>query len=310
MLKILLILILLFLSGCSMKKPITWQKRVIENEAKPIDLVFDEYGKNHKQTILFLHGFGESRYTWRFLIDDLSKEYHLVMVDLKGFGESPKPEDEEYSVYDQAKIIQKFIEDHQLKNLTLVGRSFGGGITLVLALMQEEGLLKEKIDRMILINSMSYKQKLPSMMRVLTYPIIGFLGIHLLGDRKIAKEAYSYAFSNDKLIPMSSVEHSEKMLGMPSAKYAYLKTVNSIVPDDITKMEKSYRDIKIPTLILWGKDDVSIPYRFGKRLHKELPYSRLRLFDKVGHMPQEEVPQKVIKEIQNFMKNVKSSKSL
>ncbi|HHH51157.1 MAG TPA: alpha/beta hydrolase, partial [Campylobacterales bacterium] len=188
------------------------------------------------------------------------------------------------------------------KNLTIAGRSFGGGVALVLALMQEKNMLQTKIDRLILMNTMSYKQPLPSMMRVLQKPIIGYLGIHLLSAETIAKEAYAYAFSNDKLIPKDSVEKSAKLIDMPNAKYAYKQTVDYIIPDDIAKIEKEYKDIKIPTLILWGKDDVSIPYIFGKRLHQDIPNSYFSLFKGVGHMPQEEAPQKVIYEIEKFIK--------
>jgi len=301
MLRVLLIILSLLFVGCAVKKPITWEKRVVESNLTHLELAFSEYGREHNQTMLFIHGFGESRYTWRFLVNDLSKKYHLVTIDLKGFGESPKTEDDDYSVYDQAQIVHDFIKSKNLKNLTVVGRSFGGGVTLVLALMQEQGIIKNRLDRLILINSMSYEQKLPSMMRVLTYPVIGYLGIHLMGDETIAKEAYTFAFCNDELIPLSSIDHSAKMLSMPLAKYAYLKTVNNIVPDDIKFIEKSYKDIKLPTLILWGKKDVSIPYRFGKRLHQDLPHSHLKIFDKVGHMPQEEAPKKVLEEIKRFM---------
>ncbi|MCK4442119.1 MAG: alpha/beta hydrolase, partial [Sulfurovaceae bacterium] len=59
--------------------------------------------------------------------------------------------------------------------------------------------------------------------------------------------------------------------------------------------------IKIPTLIIWGKDDVSIPYKFGQRLHHDIPNSHFSLFEGIGHMPQEEAPQKVIDEIEKFM---------
>ena len=299
--KIFLILLPFLFISCANKKPITWNRRVIHSDIKPLRLAYDEYGKNHKTTLLFLHGFGESKYTWHFLIKPLSKYYHLITLDLKGFGDSPKTEDDDYSVYDQAKIVQEFIEDKKLKNLTVVGRSFGGGVALVLALMQEKKMLKIKIDKLILINTMCYKQNLPSMMRVLQEPIIGYLGIHLLSAETIAKEAYAYAFSNDKLIPEESVEKSAQLIDMPNAKYAYKQTVDYIVPDDIAKIEKEYKDIKIPTLIIWGKDDVSIPYKFGQRLHHDIPNSHFSLFEGIGHMPQEEAPQKVIDEIEKFM---------
>jgi len=156
---------------------------------------------------------------------------------------------------------------------------------------------------------MSYKQPLPSMMRYLQKPIIGYLGIHLLSAKTIAKEAYAYAFSNDSLIPKESVEKSAQLIDMPNAKYAYKQTVDYIVPDDIAKIEKEYKDIKIPTLIIWGKDDVSISYRFGQRLHHDISNSHFLLLDKVGHMPQEESPNKVIKAIEEFMAKTKPHNS-
>jgi pimeloyl-ACP methyl ester carboxylesterase len=301
MLRVLLMILSLLFVGCAVKKPITWKKRVVDSNITHLDLAFSEYGKGHNKTMLFIHGFGESRYTWRFLVHNLSKKYHLVTIDMKGFGESPKLEDDDYSVYDQARVVNEFITKKNLQNITVVGRSFGGGVALVLALMQEHKIIKSRLDKLILINSMSYQQKLPSMMRVLTYPVIGFLGIHLMNNRTIAREAYSFAFCNDELIPTSSIEHSAKMLSMPLAKYAYLKTVNNIIPDDIKIMENSYKNITLPTLILWGKKDVSIPYKFGKRLHKDIPNSYLKIFENVGHMPQEEAPQRVLREINRFM---------
>ncbi len=298
-----LILISIIFIGCSSKNPVTWDSRVSNSHIKPLNLAYDEYGKEHYKTILFIHGFGESRYTWRFIVKQLSKRYHIITIDLKGFGESPKTEDEDYSVYDQAKLVQEFIEEKGLKHLTVAGRSFGGGVALVLALMQERGLLKTKIDKLILINTMSYKQHLPSMMWLLQKPIIGYLGIHLLSADTIAKEAYNYAFSDDSLIPKDSVEQSAKMIDLPNAKYAYKQTVDYIIPDDIAKVEKEYRDIKIPTLIIWGRDDVSIPYRFGERLHKDIENSILIILDNVGHMPQEEAPEQVIEAIEEFEKS-------
>ena len=141
------------------------------------------------------------------------------------------------------------------------------------------------------------------MMWLLQKPIIGYLGIHLLSANTIAKEAYNYAFSNNSLIPKDSVEQSAKMIDLPNAKYAYKQTVDYIIPDDIEKIEKEYRNIKIPTLIIWGRDDVSIPYRFGERLHRDIENSTLVILDGVGHMPQEEAPEVVIESIEEFEKD-------
>ena len=296
-----LILITVFFVGCSAKKPITWEQRINNTHIAPVKLVYSEYGKEHKKSIVFIHGFGESQYTWRFLVEELSKKYHIYTLDLKGFGESPKTDDDDYSVYDQAVLVQQFMQKHQIRDATVVGRSFGGGVALVLALMQNESSLEKKIDKLVLINSMSYSQRLPSMLRDLKIPFFGFLGIHLFSNAWIVESGYKYAFFNDDLIPKKSLTHAEKMLSLPLAKSAYLKSVHCLIPDDIKEIEKKYREIRLPTLILWGEDDVSIRVDMAKRLHKELPNSHLKIFKETGHMPQEERPKEVLKEIERFM---------
>ena len=294
-------LFLLFFMGCSSKLPVTWQSRIIDYPIKALPLVYSEYGNPKNKTLVFLHGFGENRYTWRYLVPKLSQKYHLILLDLKGFGESPKTEDFAYSVYDQAILIKDFMQSHHLDNITLIGRSFGGGVALVLALMQEKGLLENKIEKMVLINSISYRQVLPSMLRTLKKPVIGYLGIHLFSNDWIAKEGYRYAFYNNALIPKESVDYASACLALPSAKYAYLETVNQLIPDDIEIMEKAYRDILLPTLIIWGRDDVSLSVRHAYRLHRNIQNSSLKIFPYVGHMPQEEAPKKTLKSIEYFM---------
>ena len=299
--KVFLFLWFILSVGCASKSPISWQNRVLESRVEALPLTYLEYGVEHSETILFLHGFGESKETWRFLVPKLSQKYHLILLDLKGFGASPKPKDEAYSVYDQAKLVALFMAQKQLKDVTLVGHSLGGGVSLVLALMQKDRVMPKRLKQLILINSMSYKQQLPSMLRVLNRPIIGFLAIHLASNDYMAKEAYRYAFYNDDLIPKESVEASSNYMRYPLAKYAYLQTVEQLIPDDIEMIERRYREILLRTLIMWGREDVSIGLYQGRRLHRDLKNSKLIIFSKVGHSPQEEVPQKVTREILRFM---------
>ena len=298
----LLAYLLLFI-GCSQKTPITWEERILNSKMDYLPLYYDEYGDKSNRTILFLHGFGENHHTWRFLVPKLASKYHLIMLDLKGFGDSPKLEDKAYSVYDQALLVNELIKKERLTNITLVGRSFGGGVALIMALIQEDKLVAKNIEKLVLINTMSYKQKLPSMMETLNQPIIGYLGIHLLDNERMAYDGYKFAFYDDSLIPKESVQATAAYLSFPLAKYAYLETVHQLIPDDITTIEKRYAEITLPTLILWGREDVSISVNKAYRLRSELKNSHLKVFPYVGHMPQEEKPNVVADEILKFMES-------
>lgn len=303
--KFLLMVMATFFIGCSQKVPITWKDRVLHSQVDTLSLSYSEYGeKELKPTLVFLHGFGENRYTWRFLVPMLSEKYHLILLDLKGFGDSPKIDNDYYSVYDQAQLVYQFIQEKKLENITLVGHSFGGGVALVLALMQKEQFFDKKINKLVLINSMAYNQNLPSMLRNLTTPVIGYLGIHFLSNDYLVKEAYRYAFYNDALIPKESLAYSANYLSFDNAKYAYIKTADQLIPKDIKQLEKRFESIDLPTLILWGNEDISIRVDKAQRLHRALKQSSLKLFPHVGHMPQEESPALVSKEIINFMESV------
>ena len=301
---IILIFLLLMFQACASKKPVTWQERILKQEAPKLELVYTQYGNPKNKTLLFLHGFGESKETWRFLVPILSQKYHLVLLDLKGFGVSPKPKDGAYSVYDHAAVVANFIEQKKLKDVTLIGRSFGGGVALVLALMQHDQLMAKRLSGLIVINSMSYKQNLPSMLETLNEPIIGYLGIHLISNDWMAREAYQFAFYNNDLIPKESVAYASSILSLPRAKYVYLETVEQLIPVDIELIEKRYREIDLPTLILWGREDVSIHVSKAYKLHRDIKDSKLKIFPKVGHMPNEEAPAKVVDEILKFMEEL------
>jgi pimeloyl-ACP methyl ester carboxylesterase len=300
--KILLITsFVIFFIGCTQTRPITWDERILDAKIEHLSLYYDEYGDKSNKTILFLHGFGENHHTWRFLVPKLATKYHLIMLDLKGFGDSPKLKDKAYSVYDQALLVNEFIKEKDLKDITLVGRSFGGGVALIMALIQKDKLADKRIEKLVLINSMSYKQNLPSMMETLNQPCIGYLGIHLLDNEWIANEGYKFAFYNDSLIPKDSVKATAAYLTFPLAKYAYLETVHQLIPEDISNIEKRYKEITLPTLIIWGREDISISVNKAYRLKSELKNSKLKVLPYVGHMPQEEKPDVVSDEILKFM---------
>src|SRR5918996_950632 len=85
-------------------------------------LHFEVYGSG--DPILAVHGLGASVYTWRNLKGRLP-DHKLILIDLKGHGKSPKPHDTQYSIPDQAELVLQFIHEQDLKNLTLIGNSYG-----------------------------------------------------------------------------------------------------------------------------------------------------------------------------------------
>jgi len=287
------ITIVLF-SGCVTKNPNTWQYRVINAPTSDIKLHTNISGKG--KPLLMLHGFGSSSYSFHHIVEPLSKKYRVYNFDLKGFGNSPKPKDYRYSVYDQAVLVSNFIKEHNLTDITLIGHSYGGGVALSLALMDQKN-----IKKMVLIDPAAYKQYIPSLIRKVQIPFIGPLAFYLLPSSYEVKESYYYAFYDKKKINKTTIKEITNNLSKENAKTAYLYAIDDLIPEDISDVSKRYKYIKIPTLILWGDKDVVIRKSKGYRLNKDLQNSELKIIKNCGHIPHEEKPKTVLKYLLNFL---------
>src|ERR1700716_4637564 len=171
--------------------------------------MFEEIELHHKiygagNPVLCIHGFGASLFSWRNFVGHLSQSYQLILIDLKGFGESPKPPGSRYSVQDHADLVYKFILDHDLKNLTLVGNSFGGSLSLLLSIRlieNEPGRLRA----LILIDPGAYKQYIPGYVKLIGFPLIGALAVYLTPATWMAKSVLKLAYYDPKKITAEQI---------------------------------------------------------------------------------------------------------
>jgi pimeloyl-ACP methyl ester carboxylesterase len=268
-------------------------------DQRDVELYYESRGAGNP--VVLLHGFGGNIYTWRNLIDPLSKQCQLIMIDLKGFGKSPKPRDNHYEVQDQANLIFKFIVDHKLTKLTLVGHSYGGGVALVTALK----LMKERpncLRRLVLIDAAAYNQDLPGFIDVLRTPLLGRIALSLLSNKQKVRMILKKSYYDDSRITDSQVAAYAAPLASDGGNYALIRTAKSIVPRDIQQIALGYKEIRVPTLILWGRQDKIVPLEIGKRLNRDITGSLLVILEDCGHIPHEEKPEDAIAAISVFLK--------
>lgn len=269
-----------------------------------VELNYEKYGQG--DPVICLHGLGASLYTWRNLIHPLSENHELFLIDLKGYGESPKPRDGRYAVQDQAELIYEFIQAHDLKNLTLMGTSYGGAVSLMVAMMlcdNDPG----RLSKLILIDSAGYNQALPWHIKLLKTPFVGWLSIHLLPGKSSTKRVLRYVYSNRSLITREQVAAYSKPIKSAGARQALLHTARQAIPANIEELTSRYKDISVPTLIVWGEDDKVIPLKIGEMLAEAIPDSKLEVLQGVGHAPHEEAPEKAIPLIVEFLQRPRST---
>ena len=281
------------------KKTGSWRQLMQNTQAtNHIELYHEFYGSG--DPILLIHGFGGSTYSWRELIPHLSQRNKIIALDLKGFGKSPKPEDSEYSIYNQASLVINFIQEHELESITLVGHSYGGAVALVVALTMLESN-PTLLSKLILIDSVAYAQPMPSFIKVLRTPILRWIVRLILTKKQQVKSVLKLGYYDDDKINDGAVRVYVEALDSPGGKHAIVQVAEQIIPEDIEELCSVYKNIEVPTLILWGREDEIIPLWVGKRLASEMPDSDLVIIEQCGHIPHEEKPEKTIKIITRFL---------
>ena len=100
---------------------------------------YREQGNLHFPALVLIHGLGCSLQYWSCVFDDPQfAHYHLLALDLPGFGMSDKPDNYDYRLSSQADLVLAFVERLHIQQFSLVGHSMGGAIAILLALKFSE----------------------------------------------------------------------------------------------------------------------------------------------------------------------------
>jgi pimeloyl-ACP methyl ester carboxylesterase len=264
----------------------------------PVNLYVTEAGEG--PPLLLIHGFGTNIFTWRRVAPELARHHRVIAVDLKGFGQSDKPFDERYSALDQAELLAQLIEDRDLRDVTLVGHSFGGGVALMLAL-QADTRLAGRLSKLVLLDSIAYPQKIPVFFKLLGVPVMSQLGVRMAPSAWQIEVALKIAYYDDSKIDPAEIQAYAAPMQTAAGKNAIIYSARQIVPDGLDRLAARYNTITLPTLILWCDHDRIVPLDVGLKLRRAMPNSTFKLVSDCGHMPQEEQPEATLRLIRGFL---------
>lgn len=251
-------------------------------------------------TFVLVHGYGGSSFTWRYWLPALAARGHVVLVDLKGFGAAPKPDDGRYAPVHQAELVHRLIVQRDLRRITLVGHSLGGGISLLVALR----LLEEpapRLHRLVIVAGAAYVQKLPPFVSLARHRHLSGLLWRLLGVRRIVRRVLRSIVYDPSRVSVGQIEGYAQPLSQPGARGALIQSALQIVPGDLDQYTARYPSLNVPTLLLWGSHDRVVPTVVGERLAANLPDATLVVLQACGHLPPEELPEESVAALEAFL---------
>jgi pimeloyl-ACP methyl ester carboxylesterase len=250
-----------------------------------VDLHVVEQGEG--PPLLLIHGFGTNAFTWAKIRVMLSLRNTVLAIDLKGFGDSPKPRDRAYSLGDHAEAVLQLVERRKLDDLAIVGHSWGGAVALLVALELEQRAAA-RVRSLVLIDSMCGPQHLPRFLALLRGPVLGALIVGLVPPIWLARFVLLFSYFDPRKIEDAFVDAYAAQLRERAGRRALRATARGMISADFASLLRRCGDIRAPVLLLWGSEDRIVPLSVGERLAATIPGARLVVLERCGHVPQEE----------------------
>ena len=254
--------------------------------------------------ILFIHGLlGSSRH-WAHLVEALTDRHRVLIPDMFGHGASEKPVGD-YSLGAHAATLRDLLDQLGVEKVTLVGHSLGGGIAIQFCY-----LFPERVEGLVLVASGGFGRAVNPLLRAATLPGAELM-LPVLASRRLSSKAESVGRAFGKLGVKAGSDLSEVWEGFISlsdadSRRAFLCTTRSVMDpggQTVTAHDHLPQMTGIPTLIVWGSRDRMIPCSHGKVAQQAIPGSRLEVFDKIGHFPHLDAPERFAEVLSEFMED-------
>ncbi len=270
-----------------------------------VDIHYKEFGQGESVFVL-LHGFGASEFSWREVVEPLSKLGRVIVYDRPGFGltERPMPGDwagtNPYGVQGNVEILDGLMSELGVEKAILVGNSAGGGVATAYALEHSE-----KVDGLVLVDpavGSGRGGRFPSwLLPLMASPQLRHLGPLLV--RSIAGESgddtIRLAWHDPTLITQDVYEGYRRPLkadNWDKALYEFAIAANPV--NYVDRLE----ELSMPVLVVTGDDDRIVPTESTVQLAGKIAGAQLVVFDQCGHVPQEECPDQFMDAIITFLK--------
>ncbi|MFN4891862.1 MAG: alpha/beta fold hydrolase, partial [Bacteroidota bacterium] len=245
--------------------------------------------------LILLHGMSSSLNTWDSVVFYLANHRRVISLDLPGFGlTGPSPENM-YNFDYYNKFIDSFTRRLQLTKFTLVGNSMGGSIAWNYALFNPA-----VVDKLVLIDAVGYPKRGESGslgFKIASTPVINNILLFATPKALVRKSLETIYFDQSRVTD-AQVERFHDMAIREGNRAAALLIFKGSF--GTSQFKGKIKEIKTPTLVLWGDKDNLISVENAYQFNQDIKGSKLEVYPNVGHVPMEEVPERVAKSILDF----------
>jgi pimeloyl-ACP methyl ester carboxylesterase len=239
------------------------------------DFKYIEEGEG--KTIVLLHGLFGTLSNWENVLAHFGRYNRIIVPILPLYDTSFK----DTSLDSLVNYLHIFFLKLQLKNVVLMGNSLGGQIALKYTLKHPE-----LINKLIITGSAGlYENAMGT-----TFPK---RSDYNYVKEKVCKTFYNPQIASEKLV--------ENVYSITQSIPKSLRIVRFARESQKNNLASELPDIKVPTLILWGKNDTVTPVDVAYRFYHLIPNARIKIIDECGHVPMMEQPEQFNYWVERFI---------
>lgn len=256
----------------------------------------DEGPRDGPTPLVLLHGTSASLHTWNGWTEALQDDRRVVRFDLPGFGlTGPFPGDD-YSVERYVDFIVAMLDELELDRVVLGGNSFGGQLAWETALAAPQ-----RVEKLVLVDAGGYPldpEDMPIGFKVAQMPGMEPVMAHLL-PRAMIESSVRDVYGDPDQVTEALVDRYYELTLREGNRRALIRRFQAMNSQD--PGASRIANIDIPTLIIWGDKDRLIPPESAERFAADIDNSILVRFESLGHVPQEESPNRTAGAVRQFL---------
>ena len=218
--------------------------------------------------LVLLHGANDQAGTWFAVAPALAKKNRVIVPDLAGHGESG-PREGPLPLSLIVERLHAVLEHENAKRVTLVGSSMGGWVGMLYAMKYPE-----QVERLVLEDA-------SGMMWPLSVPLVA-------SNRDDAIKILRAVHGPDAPMPEWTIEALLK----PDAGASMKRVIAGGVLEYL--VDEKLPSLKVPTTLIWGRDDGLLPVAYAEALQKKIAGSKLFVIDGAAHMPHRQQPERFL----------------
>lgn len=262
-----------------------WRYFMAHSSVFDSDVFVLEAGAVDKPAMILIHGLGQNGLRdWLNVIPQFEKQYHIIALDLPGFGLSEVAEGQ-YSPTHFAMVVQQVAAAFAVDNYVVVGHSMGGAVALRYASMYGS-----QMQQLVLVDAAGILERTAFLKHAVEFPV----DVYGLPDFSVklitgVEELGQSLIETVTGLP-DAVEHIRKFKKFWNRTLGLNPNMNAATALIYEDFSAAAHETRVPTTIIWGGDDGVAPLRTGVMLNETLDKSRLHTIAECGHTPMRERP--------------------